>query len=238
MKAKVEKQTDMTAVKTMAHLFLRLDISETPVSPLVVKHPFIESAVHTIKTDNGMEIKNLLEYEDALAEVREQYAQRIDDANTPLEIYVILSKPYRLTFLKYVEEYLSDKDFAKYLADGWVSSENPNGDVNVSLRTFVKWFRKADKKLLMNDKDYKVYRDLPSTFRVYRGVAVGRNPKGLSWTRNLSTAEWFAKRFDTKDKKGYIQTAVISRSDALAYFNTRGEDEIVADSFKMDITIM
>ena len=119
-----------------------------------------------------------------------------------------------------------------------MSSENPNGDVNVSLRTFVKWFRRADKKLLMTDEDYKVYRDLPSTFRVYRGVAVGRNPKGLSWTRNLSTAEWFAKRFDTKDKKGFIQTAVISRSDALAYFNTRGEDEIVADSFKMDITIM
>lgn len=238
MKAKIERPTDMTAVKTMAHLFLQLDISETPFSPLIVKHPFIESAQLTTKKDERLEIVNLLEDENALMEVRERYARRIDEAKTPMEIFVLICKPYRLTFLKYIAEFLSDADFADFLAEGWVSSENPNGDVNVSLRTFVKWFRRADKKLLMSEEDYKVYRELPSSFQVYRGVAVGRNPKGLSWTRNLSTAEWFSKRFDTKTKKGYIQTAVINKTEALAYFNTRGEDEIVADSFKMEINIM
>ena len=44
----------------------------------------------------------------------------------------------------------------------------------------------------MQEKDYEVYKSFPDTFNIYRGVAVGRNPKGLSWTQNLETAKWFA----------------------------------------------
>jgi hypothetical protein len=98
-------------------------------------------------------------------------------------------------------------------------------------------FKKCDKKYLMTDEDYQVYEQLPETFTIYRGVAVGRNPKGLSWTQNLETAKWFAHRFDQKDKKGYIQIGTAKKENVLAYFNTRNEDEIVYNSRRLQISI-
>ena len=70
------------------------------------------------------------------------------------------------------------------------------------------------------------------------GVAVGRNPQGLSWTQNLETAKWFANRFNTDTKKGYVQVGIAKKEHVLAYFNTRGEDEIVYNSKKLDISIL
>jgi Cys-tRNA synthase (O-phospho-L-seryl-tRNA:Cys-tRNA synthase) len=89
----------------------------------------------------------------------------------------------------------------------------------------------------MTEEDYEVYQSLPETFTIYRGVAVGRNPKGLSWTQNLETARWFAHRFDREDKKGYIQMGMAKKEDVLAYFNTRNEDEIVYNSRRLQISI-
>ena len=223
MNVKIQKQTDLTAVKEMAKLFLYYDIAETEFSPMVIQHPIFESANFTTMENGEFKIVNILEDADALKKIQERYSQRIDNAKELLEIYAIIRKAYRLTFLKFVQDYLSDIDFAVFLADGWVSSENPNDDANVSLRTFVSWFRRADKKHLMTKEDYKVYKELP---------------QGLSWTQNLSTADWFAKRFDRGSKKGYIQTAVAKKSDALAYFNTRGEDEVVVNSFNLKIEII
>lgn len=63
-------------------------------------------------------------------------------------------------------------------------------------------------------------------------------PDGLSWTENLSTAIWFASRFNTDKDKGYIQKAVIDKSRALAYFNTRDEDELVVDTTGLQYEIL
>lgn len=41
----MKEETDLRAVKALAHAMLELDIEQTRLSPLVVKHPF---------TDNGI----------------------------------------------------------------------------------------------------------------------------------------------------------------------------------------
>jgi hypothetical protein len=141
---------------------------------------------------------------------------------------MLIRTPYHLTFLKYCEPYLSPKDLAELFADAWVSSENPNQDVNCPISYLVKMFEKCDKKYLMTEEDYQIYESLPETFTIYRGVAVGRNPQGLSWTQSLEKAEWFAHRFDKPGgQQGYVQMCIAKKSRVLAYFNTRGEDEIV-----------
>ena len=38
-------------------------------------------------------------------------------------------------------------------------------------------------------------------------------------------------------KKGYVQVGIAKKEHVLAYFNTRGEDEIVYNSKKLDISI-
>lgn len=162
----------------------------------------------------------------------------IHNATELFDLYIIVRKSYRLAFLKYAKEYMSLKDFSTYLADAWVSSENPNQDANCSLDMLISWFQQADKKTLMVAEDYKVYTALPDELNIYRGVALGREPNGLSWTANLEKAKWFAHRFDRDDKTGYIETAIAKKEDVLAYFNTRGEDELVVNVRNLEIEVV
>ena len=62
-----------------------------------------------------------------------------------------------------------------------------------------------------------------------------KNKNGL---QDLEKAKWFANRFNTETKKGYVQVGIAKKEHVLAYFNTRGEDEIVYNSKKLDISIL
>lgn len=230
------KISNLKKVKQTAIMFLHMPI-EPEFNGLVVMHPIFESGfVPYIDSDGKQKVFNILEDEENRSSTINEYTRRINASSDVYEVYCIIRKSYRLTFLKYIKRYLSLSDFSKLLADAWVSSENPNQDVNVNIKTLTSWFRQADKRELMTEDDYKVYNQLPDTITVYRGVAVGRNPSGLSWTQNLSTAEWFSNRFNTESEKGYIQKAVISKSQALAYFNTRNEDELVVNVKEINIS--
>lgn len=230
---------DLDSVKNEARVFLYLDIEEVDgLSPMVVMHPFFECGIWTLNDPSnvtGLRVINLLEDNDGLQEVRRIFEKDIDTAKDVDDVFWRLRKSYRLTFLKYIKPYLSLTTFSRLLGEGWTSSENPNDDVNVPVSLLIKWFRSADKECLMDSEDYEVYKNLPSSFTIYRGVAVGRVPKGLSWTQNYSTAEWFANRFNRSGKSGYIQKAIVNKGDVFAYFNSRNEDEIVADVSKLDI---
>ena len=149
------------------------------------------------------------------------------------KLFAMTNEPYRLTMLKYTKEYMDIETFSNCLEYAWVSSENPNGDVNCHLPEIIRWFKTANKKYLMDEEDYKVWANLPETITVYRGVAIGRKANGLSWTPDYKKAEWFAHRYDTEKKKGYVKKATIPKEYTLAYFNTRNEDEIVVDISKI-----
>lgn len=107
-----------------------------------------------------------------------------------------------------------------------MEEENPNGDVNVSVALAARWFRLADKKSLMYDDEYETYTNLPESFIVYRGVTPGRNPNGMSWTREHDKAEWFSNRFG----EGYVLKGTVNKKDVLAFFSRRGEEEIVIEA--------
>ena len=227
-------ETNLNKIKDTAKLFLRLPIQiDDFLSPLLcVHHPFLSSCTVFV----NHEVFNILESPEKLQEYNAYMDKEIDNGDL-YKIYVLIRAPYRLTFLKHCEPYLSEKDLAELFADAWVSTENPNQDANCSIHYLVKMFKKCDKKYLMTEKDYEVYQSLPDEFTIYRGVAVGRNPNGLSWTQNLDTAKWFSHRFDREDKQGYIQMLTAKKDRVLAYFNTRGEDEIVYNSRGLKISI-
>lgn len=234
MKSK-NTEINLDEIKNMAKIFLYLPIKvDDNFSPkLCVHHPFLSTSITCI----DYEFVDVLEDKKALKRYRKCMEEEIDKSDLH-RVYIFIRTQYRLTFIKYCEPYLSEKDLAELFADAWVSSENPNQDANCSLSYLVKMFRKCNKRYLMQEKDYEVYQSLPNTFTIYRGVSVNRNPNGLSWTQNLKTAKWFAHRFDTIEEKGYIQTAIAKKEDVLAYFNTRNEDEIVYDSNKLEISIL
>lgn len=229
------KNTDINKVKSTALSFLYLDIKNTEFSPFFVEHPFFQSAYINVKRQGNFITANILEDTLAKKEVISQYSRRITNCNNVYDIVELILTKYRLTFFSYIFTYLNKYDYSKLLGDIWVFSENPNQDANVPTKKAIKWFQMADKQYLMNEDEYGYYNDLSQTITVYRGVAVQRNPHGLSWTCNENKAHWFANRFNTETKQGYVQKAIINKSDVLAYFNRRNEDEIIVNTTNISI---
>jgi len=220
-------ETNLEKIKNVAIIFLYQEI-ETTEFPFIVLHPFFSSPFQYI---NGKMI-NILDDPLALSQIREEIEEWIRNAKDVEKVFYLIRKPYHLTFLKYIKKDLSDEDFSRLLGHIWVTSENPNQDVNVPINTLISWFRETDKQFLMTKDDFKIYENLPEEIFVYRGVSRGRNPDGLSWTRTLEKAKWFANRFG----EGYVRSGIICKQDVLAYFSTRGEEEIVLDVSKIKET--
>lgn len=220
----MKKETDLTAIKNILKNFLHMPVEETEYSPIVVQHPIFESGISYI--NNKMTDIMTPEGFAAVAKRVEEDIDKIDDA---LGCVNILRQSYYLTFLKFAKESLSLTDFSMLLGRFWTEEENPNGDVNVPVSLSARWFKSTDKQALMYDDEYKTYKDLPETFTVYRGVTPGRNPNGMSWTRDLSKADWFSRRFGD----GYVLEGIANKKDVLAFFSRRGEEEVVIEAKKV-----
>ena len=190
-----------------------------------VRHPFTSASV-TVGADGKMvDLTNEADYQKWL----EGLDALIDRVPVETLFSVYINDAWRLTWLKYAKDSLSQKDFSEFLGMAWVSAENPNMDANVKIPTLISWFRSADKKALMDEEDYKVWESLPDTVTLYRGVSVGRERYGLSWTRSREKAEWFMHRFENGDRRGTLLEVTVPKNLCLCYFNSRGEDEIVLD---------
>ena len=220
----MKKETDLTAIKNILKDFLHMPVEETEYSPIVVQHPIFESGISYV--NNKMTDIMTPEGFAAVAKRVEEDIDKIDDAFGCVNI---LRQSYYLTFLKFAKESLSLTDFSMLLGRFWTEEENPNGDVNVPVSLSARWFKSTDKQALMYDDEYKTYKDLPETFTVYRGVTPGRNPDGMSWTRDLSKADWFSRRFGD----GYVLEGIANKKDVLAFFSRRGEEEVVIEAKKV-----
>lgn len=220
----MRKETDLTAIKNILKDFLHMPVEETEYSPIVVQHPIFESGISYV--NNKMTDIMTPEGFAAVAKRVEEDIDKIDDVFGCVNI---LRQSYYLTFLKFAKESLSLTDFSMLLGRFWTEEENPNGDVNVPVSLSARWFKSTDKQALMYDDEYKTYKDLPETFTVYRGVTPGRNPDGMSWTRDLNKADWFSRRFGD----GYVLEGIANKKDVLAFFSRRGEEEVVIEAKKV-----
>ena len=218
--------------------------------PLLDSHPFLQESVWWEKTlkENGSGVqltseKDIEKYSftnpDIYEEWLKEFDRKVDSAKKLVNIYMMYRDPYKLTFMKFNGDFMSKKQFAEYLADAWVTEDNPNMDINVPPSESIEMFKKAEKKWLMTEEDYAYYHNLPDEIEVFRGVSVGRIKHGLSWTDDKEKAEWFRKRFQRKGSKSNgdenccMLRAVVKKSDVLAYFNTRNEKELVVNVFNI-----
>ena len=221
----MRKDTDLEAIKDILKDFLHMPVEETELSPIVVQHPIFESGFSSV---NG-KIVNIMT-PDGLEEVVNKMEEKINSIDKLIKCTYIVRNSYYLTFLKFAKESLSLTDFSMLLGKFWTEEENPNGDVNVPVSLSARWFKVADKQTLMDKDEYEIYESLPETFTVYRGVTPGRNPDGMSWTRDLSKADWFSRRFG----EGYVLEGVANKKDVLAFFSRRGEEEVVIEAEKVE----
>lgn len=226
--------TNLSECRKLALAFLNLEPEPINDLPFFVQHPFFDcKKVPYNDADGNIKFADIFDDPDKFEQSKKPIADQILNGDLCTIFCRMLAK-YHLSYLKYAKPYMSKKDFETWLAYAWVESENPNQDINVSIPTFIQWFKSANRKHIMNEVELQYYNQLPKTVTIYRGVAVNRaEQQGLSWTCNLDTAKWFAHRFDTENELGYVLKGEIAKPDIFAYFNRRGEDEILCNSQKV-----
>lgn len=229
--------TDLQRLKDLAHCLLQTEPQKTAYSPVIVRHPFTDSGIIALKSDKGeLRTGNIMEGEDDIREWRKMMGQVIDSAETVFGIYIHITKPYLLAFVKFAEPLLSKEDFAKILADAWIRSENPNNDPNLSRGRLLAMFRAADPKLIMDGQEQEMFNSLGDIVTIYRGVRSARpgSVDALSWTLDKEIAQWFACRFGCS---GTVYEAKIEKKHIHALFLGRNESEVIINPrYLMDIT--
>lgn len=221
--------TDMKKIQEVAKMLLWQDVVVNETFAFIIHHPFFQTNVYPMNTENGLKMLNILDKSEC-GEARRIIERQIDKAKNVFDIFIMLNKPYLPAFFKFANFAMSQKDYADFLAQMWVSVEFPNADANISASQFVNLFKNADKKMLMDGADYDFYNSFPDVVKIYRGVREKQKVRALSWTIDFETANWFANRWDDA---GDVYEAEISKKDILAYFSTRNESEVVVDYTKL-----
>lgn len=226
------KETNLDEIKAIAKSLLYVDIVESKIDTFLI-HPFLNSR-YMIFHSHDEHLTDILASPENLQKARDFFSKRIDEADDVWRILIYMHTPYRPLLFRLCYNYLSEKDYNHMLEEVWTGTENPNQDPNVSLKQWIKFFKKANKNLLMTKEELDFYNSLSDTepIEIYRGVGHNRKPYGLSWTVKKETAEWFAKRWG--NKYAYMFKTYCTKEDVLAYFNGRNENELVINVNNLD----
>ena len=234
------KYTDLDAVKSTAKALLYVEIQNTPMSPVIVSHPFTSSGIVMVPNSSAQHLLNIYENTEDRRIWRESLATAIDSKQDAMGIMFLMNKPYYFAFLKFCHKYLNENDLCNMLHDAWVQVEFINQDVNLTKKDLIKLFSNRDKKRLMGFGNYDAFAALPDVIHVYRGVHSQTREaiRALSWTLDYDTAKFFALRWCGAGDRGYIYEATIAKEHVFAYFDDADEKEIVLDSrFLQDVTL-
>lgn len=215
------KKENLEKCREVALELLYSPIVQDKRVPFVVHHPFFDSVV-TMGENHTM--LNLLDGEDVQDKARKLIKERFLDKVTSYdEFYMRLCKPYRPAFFKFTQEYIdNEKEYAERLSFVWTTTEFPNEDANVSISDWKRFFKKANKEMLMDKGELCVYTYLPETVTLYRG-SHNKKHKKMSYTTNYAIALWFAKRFSQKGDVSYIIKTTIPKKAIYAYFSAENE---------------
>lgn len=233
-------KTDIDKVKDVAKLLLKVPIKNIK-EQLFISHPFYSNPIYPDTKNTGKFSKTngllmIVSDDKARKEVESQYEELINNSTDVYSIIGLITRPYRMQFYKLIMDYLSPKDYAELASFIWTDCEFPSSQRVITKNQWIKIFRTADKKYLMSSQELEYIDKLPDEFPIYRGVCTNASDAnglsgtwtGLSWTTNPQKAAWFAKRFNLKEQK-VLKIEHFKKTDVLAYFDSRGEDEIVAD---------
>lgn len=129
-------------------------------------------------------------------------------------------KPHRFSAFEAIVESLTDAEYWELLGQIWIGSENLWQVDNLAQ---LMNSDRPGRPSIMDAAELEAFELLPRILTIHRGHKA-HNKYGWSWTLDLAKAEWFANRLRGA---GQVSTITIYKSEALAYFSRRGEEEIV-----------
>lgn len=192
-----------------------------------IKHPLVFSIFHAPAL-NAL-VNEQLRVKKAAAE------KALEDQDWSQYIY-LHERPYRIHALMNIMDELEDKEYWELLRDVWIDSENLGQHLAIMPILLCPTNRDLSLRpiYLMEEEERKVLESIPDpdNITIYRGYA-HRNKLGWSWTFSPSKALWFAKRFQDKWKTPKVIQGICKREDIIAFFNERGENEVVINPRKI-----
>lgn len=145
---------------------------------------------------------------------------------------VLYQPPYRLEVVERweMEARLLDRElYRALLTDAWLQTENAHEYGN---HRILRLFERAGFTTDREDARGKEFLLPWGSSTVYHGVEAGsRNKLGVSWTTDVDVARWFAWRYG---KPRAVWRGTVNHADALAWFESRGESEIVCNPRKLE----
>lgn len=131
-------------------------------------------------------------------------------------------RAHRLEYFSKIASKLDDQKYWEML--GHIITDSENLWQYLSLLKVMLAMPRPGKQFMMDDNEKKALAKLPDEIQIWRGC-IWKNRNGLSWSINKTKAIWFATRFGTK--KPMLHSGTVNKSDVIAYFTGRGEDEIL-----------
>ena len=149
------------------------------------------------------------------------------DENRIYEAVWLHERPWRFSVFEFHADDLSDKDYWSLAGEVWTDSENIWQ--NVGEWEEVLTADRPLRRLLMTKDERASLAGMNPTLTIHRGTtATYVGSPSLSWTLNRKRAEWFARRNLREGAVPLVITAQVQKSEVVAYFSRRNEDEIVA----------
>jgi hypothetical protein len=135
-------------------------------------------------------------------------------------------------FFQFQSNFTTREEYTSNLIECYTSSNNNYRFADAIKAAFSSPLIKS--KFLMGKKDRKFFEALPKKLTIYRGMSESESESGnygISWTLKKTIAQKFATEFihnyDSKEQKHVVVELLINKSDALAYYGGREEDEII-----------
>jgi hypothetical protein len=148
------------------------------------------------------------------------------------QITVCASDDKIFYFYKYKDKLETNEVYTRLFREAYILSSN-----NFEYRDQIRELFLSDriiKEYLMTKDEIKRLTDLPNEITIYRGMSELEEENkeyGVSWTLDKSIAEKFAKsylhNYDTRSQKHFVKSLEIKKSNVLAYFNDRNEEEVI-----------
>lgn len=206
-------ESDVKLHPDLAKYIEELDMFNAIRHPLVFAVPFFGDKFSIARCN--------LMYEQKL----EMLEQAKNDENFTKFVF-LHERPYRLSAFVCVCRHMQYDYFWSLLMDVWTDSENIYQNLYMWIQT-LKRHAKPAFDIVMNKEDLETFNALPDEFTIYRGTnrEESEDTPSLSWTIDREKAQWFADRFNHDNPKVLERT--IKKEEVLAFYNGRGESEII-----------
>ena len=172
-----------------------------------------------------------LDLEKSISYFNEQM-EEYEKENDYESIFSLMEK--KILFSRYIELFSKIPDEQKYniFREIWSRSEYGFDMLTFILKDEIFAYREHSQERNEAIEELKAMADGEPIITVYRGETIRSTPsdRALSWTLDVETAEFFARRFNSK---GVVLKAQIHVNDIYDYLRHRKEEEVLLDPQKL-----